>query len=98
MRPDRDKVRDDQWEFQFTHPVWGATVHNYAINGKLKFQFTHPVWGATSKYVTKQFRNVVSIHAPRVGCDKAGAKEAAKGAVFQFTHPVWGATGVAGFK
>ena len=35
----------------------------------IMFQFTHPVWGATSKYVTKQFRQIVSIHAPRVGCD-----------------------------
>ena len=35
--------------FQFTHPVWGATIgkalHKW---GMLPFQFTHPVWGATN--------------------------------------------------
>ena len=37
----------DAW-FQFTHPVWGATVGvsaAFLINDW--FQFTHPVWGAT---------------------------------------------------
>ena len=34
--------------FQFTHPVWGATI--FASHNKhdtAMFQFTHPVWGAT---------------------------------------------------
>ena len=35
-------------EFQFTHPVWGATrlEDTLELLGHL-FQFTHPVWGAT---------------------------------------------------
>ena len=34
-------------EFQFTHPVWGATYQEYPKYPKNRFQFTHPVWGAT---------------------------------------------------
>ncbi len=35
---------------------------------------------------------MVSIHAPRVGCDDT--RPSGGGAIFQFqfTHPVWGAT------
>ena len=34
-----------------------------------KFQFTHPVWGATCLGVVARLPLLVSIHAPRVGCD-----------------------------
>ncbi len=34
------------------------------------FQFTHPVWGATHHRAVVQSASVVSIHAPRVGCDR----------------------------
>ena len=34
-----------------------------------KFQFTHPVWGATAHLLHHLHGTVVSIHAPRVGCD-----------------------------
>ena len=56
------------------------------------FQFTHPVWGATSdaNLTVKQY--VVSIHAPRVGCDGGAVNDIINNMVFQFTHPVWGAT------
>ena len=33
------------------------------------FQFTHPGRGATTKYLNTQSDKVVSIHAPREGCD-----------------------------
>ena len=38
----------EEEKFQFTHPVWGATIPG--LDGELpvyEFQFTHPVWGAT---------------------------------------------------
>ena len=35
---------------------------------------------------------MVSIHAPRVGCDCGGGRRAIYAIPFQFTHPVWGAT------
>ena len=57
--------------FQFTHPVWGATRGQsiLPVSGSV-FQFTHPVWGATvcREYVVAV--DLVSIHAPRVGCDE----------------------------
>ena len=34
------------------------------------FQFTHPVWGATKLNDRHHDDTTVSIHAPRVGCDK----------------------------
>ena len=34
------------------------------------FQFTHPVWGATLKNGHSEHIIIVSIHAPRVGCDQ----------------------------
>ncbi len=33
--------------FQFTHPVWGATMPLKYHYQRWLFQFTHPVWGAT---------------------------------------------------
>ena len=56
------------------------------------FQFTHPVWGATMFFVPKGWEIIVSIHAPRVGCDVSGCHVLQWHPVFQFTHPVWGAT------
>ena len=35
-------------EFQFTHPVWGATDVTEMQTQSSEFQFTHPVWGATA--------------------------------------------------
>ena len=66
---EKDKIQ----AFQFTHPVWGATgtvaVTSYLC---LRFQFTHPVWGATDLSVVAGGELLVSIHAPRVGCDVPG--------------------------
>ncbi len=56
-------------EFQFTHPVWGATCHSSGARLVSAFQFTHPVWGATELRAHILPRLGVSIHAPRVGCD-----------------------------
>ena len=36
-------------EFQFTHPVWGATLQTLLSSPEPPFQFTHPVWGATAR-------------------------------------------------
>ena len=35
---------------------------------------------------------MVSIHAPRVGCDSLNFWHLSRDISFQFTHPVWGAT------
>ena len=59
--------------FQFTHPVWGATVKLLRCASARRFQFTHPVWGATSGPTTNPNQSIVSIHAPRVGCDACSA-------------------------
>ena len=55
--------------FQFTHPVWGATSKYVTKQFRNVFQFTHPVWGATLLSLGPLRSPLVSIHAPRVGCD-----------------------------
>ena len=58
-------------KFQFTHPVWGATSRSPSLRLLwLVFQFTHPVWGATSALLSALGPQLVSIHAPRAGCDE----------------------------
>ena len=56
--------------FQSTHPVWGATTGGqYPITIDPQFQSTHPVWGATDTDTDSGTDSVISIHAPRMGCD-----------------------------
>ena len=56
-------------EFQFTHPGRGATAISAFCHYGRMFQFTHPGRGATKKVADKTKKKVVSIHAPREGCD-----------------------------
>ena len=80
-------------QFQFTHPVWGATYLAWSCRQqKIVFQFTHPVWGATPNGGYRSCDGGVSIHAPRVGCDTYAEDLYYPKYEFQFTHPVWGAT------
>ena len=70
----RGQPQTTQWgvRFQFTHPVWGATSPLSDMLCGMAFQFTHPVWGATLLHSTTcLLPYIVSIHAPRVGCDDA---------------------------
>ena len=55
--------------FQSTHPVWGATGLSLTSHFPTLFQSTHPVWGATLVSRLIKIYEVISIHAPRVGCD-----------------------------
>ena len=57
--------------FQSTHPVRGATVTQAVAKTKrAKFQSTHPVRGATVAHAQVHDGLVISIHAPREGCDQ----------------------------
>ena len=58
----------------------------------LLFQSTHPVWGATSFAMQYLVAIIISIHAPRVGCDSRQDLLQLAIDLFQSTHPVWGAT------
>ena len=55
--------------FQFTHPGRGATDESTRARSDVGFQFTHPGRGATLVRVFSVPASVVSIHAPREGCD-----------------------------
>ena len=79
--------------FQSTHPVRGATYAGDQATCCEVFQSTHPVRGATSGWTTCLItRAVISIHAPREGCDRRPAGLANRQPTFQSTHPVRGAT------
>ena len=60
--------------FQSTPPVWGATRRVLFPAGAEAFQSTPPVWGATGSVLFETFDSKdISIHAPRVGGDRAAA-------------------------
>ena len=56
-------------EFQFTHPGRGATPMKMSWRFFPEFQFTHPGRGATLNDYKRGLNVMVSIHAPREGCD-----------------------------
>ena len=61
----------------------------------LLFQSTHPARGATAGHVDVLGLNVISIHAPREGCDRSSSSVLSWRAEFQSTHPARGATAAA---
>ena len=62
-------------EFQFTHPGRGATLRLLLpLLCRARFQFTHPGRGATLQKLIQRLLRLVSIHAPREGCDCQGGR------------------------
>ena len=80
-------------EFQFTHPVWGATEARDVGIYNMPVSIHAPRVGCDSQRVDSGRSLGVSIHAPRVGCDRWTPPSKPSIISFQFTHPVWGATG-----
>ena len=58
----------------------------------LAFQSTHPVRGATHQHADARKLDIISIHAPREGCDWVISLMTGMSIRFQSTHPVRGAT------
>ena len=80
-------------EFQFTHPVWGATDSEWWMSRIKAVSIHAPRVGCDcGASFDESGMQIVSIHAPRVGCDCTRQRSATEAAKFQFTHPVWGAT------
>ena len=79
-------------QFQFTHPVWGATGFFVSTPHAGDVSIHAPRVGCDRDHRTGRLQNQVSIHAPRVGCDGDPIRAEARERPFQFTHPVWGAT------
>ena len=78
--------------FQSTHPVRGATTNSATVSFICGFQSTHPVRGATRSCISAPLRSLISIHAPRAGCDITPGDYLRRPKEFQSTHPVRGAT------
>ncbi len=70
VRHEVPQVRLELRAFQFTHPVWGATVaSSSSVNATLRFNSRTPCGVRLSSRVHTSSLQV-SIHAPRVGCDR----------------------------
>ena len=67
-----------------------------SFSSEISFQFTHPGRGATRIGKRHFPRDVVSIHAPREGCDTSTPITTIHKTLFQFTHPGRGATMIVG--
>ena len=78
--------------FQSTHPVRGATKRAKTNLVNAQFQSTHPVRGATTHKQVCFVIPIISIHAPRAGCDLKIPLWSWMRVRFQSTHPVRGAT------
>ena len=79
--------------FQSTHPVWGATTAAIArYSSLMNFNPRTPCGVRHSGALGVVHPTVISIHAPRVGCDWVRRINSYPFFSFQSTHPVWGAT------
>ena len=81
--------------FQSTHPVRGATASTKSQHTALAhFNPRTPCGVRRHFFHAELLRSLISIHAPRAGCDSSAWLIALLSAIrFQSTHPVRGATG-----
>ena len=71
----------------------GVRLARDAKTGELSiFQSTHPARGATCGGSSRYVEHVISIHAPREGCDAGRWLGESDKQAFQSTHPARGAT------
>ena len=79
--------------FQSTHPVWGATLAAQPPGPPRRNFNPRTPCGVRRVQVGHIIQaTVISIHAPRVGCDSVPTSVSSANRRFQSTHPVWGAT------
>ena len=64
----------------------------YFLSPLFPFQSTHPARGATEIQFNQFNADIISIHAPRKGCDYKWYGATPEEALFQSTHPARGAT------
>ena len=80
--------------FQSTHPARGATVILLSIPS-VSMYFNPRTPRGVRHIAARNFANaiMISIHAPREGCDLVSDGAEVLRAIFQSTHPARGATG-----
>ena len=61
-----------------------------------KFLLTHPVWDVTAEKLEEYFKQLISTHTSRVGCDQFLPGCSRQGGGFLLTHPVWDVTFLSG--
>ena len=92
MRPNLDKFRGVRSEFQFTHPVWGATLLGRIRHSKSTcFNSRTPCGvrrgGSTGYGGGAEFQFTHPVWGATYADELPESLDE-----FQFTHPVWGAT------
>ena len=86
-------ITSQRTQFQFTHPVWGATsMMTLVVYSSMEFQFTHPVWGATKPHTRRVRLGYCFNSRTPCGVRLSDLNVMVARGTFQFTHPVWGAT------
>ena len=74
--------------FQSTHPVRGATsLFAVSLDNASEFQSTHPVRGATCRSGAGHYKQAISIHAPRAGCDMTAIRRRSRQSNFNPRTP-----------
>ena len=73
--------------FQSTHPARGATIAAISSGLSTSFQSTHPARGATARIKVARRAWIISIHAPREGCDSLPSAPATTSTYFNPRTP-----------
>ena len=94
VRPDISIFTRRLYKFQSTHPARGATVILLSIPS-VSMYFNPRTPRGVRHIAARNFANaiMISIHAPREGCDLVSDGAEVLRAIFQSTHPARGATG-----
>ena len=92
MRPALQTEIDALQKFQFTHPVWGATVRLLDDAHTLEVSIHAPRVGCDLRPMLRWLRWRCFNSRTPCGVRQGWAKELDDFQKFQFTHPVWGAT------
>ena len=79
-------------EFQFTHPVWGATVDDLACDLTPDVSIHAPRVGCDADAVNATHLRYGFNSRTPCGVRRGSLGETLSRIEFQFTHPVWGAT------
>ena len=83
-------------KFQSTHPARGATIYLWSRSKRGNNFNPRTPRGVRRGHVAHlRLDTIISIHAPREGCDLLGEQQGCPNMRFQSTHPARGATAVA---
>ena len=88
-----EKIATERNKFQFTHPVWGATIRWFWDHLIIGVSIHAPRVGCDQWHRTLYMQDkMFQFTHPVWGATPFNIRYKASNNWFQFTHPVWGAT------